>query len=296
MPSPNDEAKRTSHRKGRTASPGPGRHQQERTGSRNNGDQMLYSRVHSVRDSGTKSAAAVAARIGGTNCAQSDQKMRRKKEIFRGTPSPALPHGGGCKWMAALRGSPLQAFPRLPRLGQSPQVTSNPVQFFKEGPPLSALRGIPRSICSFPNSRVISWGRKEVLQSAALRIPRHLKNQRTEEKGLSAKCGQALSLFQGTKKRKAQRKESRRRTSVRNSIHRRSGGPFGRPHTLSLWNNGSLECALEPPGFFQFQTRARNPTPKEDPSPGLSPAGSGALQADPSPSLSPAGSGVNTRK
>jgi hypothetical protein len=121
---------------------------------------MLYSRVHSVRDSGTKSAAAVAARIGGTNCAQSDQKMRRKKEIFRGTPSPALPHGGGCKWMAALRGSPLQAFPRLPRLGQSPQVTSNPVQFFKEGPPLSALRGIPRSICSFPNSRVISWGKE----------------------------------------------------------------------------------------------------------------------------------------
>ena len=146
--------------------------------------------------------------------------------------------------MAALRGSPLQAFPRLPRLGQSPQVTSNPVPFFKEGPPLSALRGIPRSVCNFPNSHVISWGRKEVLQSAALHIPRHLQNQRTEEKGLSAKCGQALSLFQGTKKRKAQRKESRRRTSVRSLIHRRSGGPFGRPHTLSLWNNGSLECCL----------------------------------------------------
>ena len=144
-------------------------------GSRNNGGRMSYSKVRSVCASGTKRAVTVAARIGGTNCAQSDQKMRRKKEIFRGTPSPALPHGGGCKWMAALRGSPLQAFPRLPRLGQSPQVTSNPVPFFKEGPPLSALHGIPRSVCSFPNSHVISWGRKEVLQSAALRIPRHLK-------------------------------------------------------------------------------------------------------------------------
>jgi hypothetical protein len=135
---------------------------------------MIYSRVHSVCASGTKRAVAVATRIGGTNCAQSDQKMRREKEIFRGTPSPALPKRGGCKRMAAFRGSPLQAFPRLPRLGQSPQVTSNPVHI-KEGPPLSALRDIPRSVCSFPNSYGISWGRKEVSQSAAFHIPRHLK-------------------------------------------------------------------------------------------------------------------------
>ena len=44
------------------------------------------------------------------------------------TPSSVLPlPGGGGKGKAALRVGTLQAFPRLPRLGQSPRVNSNPV-------------------------------------------------------------------------------------------------------------------------------------------------------------------------
>lgn len=101
------------------------------------------------------------------------QKRGRDEKITAPPPRPS-PKGAGVSGAAALRGSPLQAFPRLPRLGQSPRVTSNPVKI-KEGPPLSALRGIPRSACSFPNSHGISWERKEVSQSAVQRIPRHLK-------------------------------------------------------------------------------------------------------------------------
>ena len=41
------------------------------------------------------------------------------------TPRPS-PKGAGVKGKAALRVGTLQAFPRLPRLGQSPRVTSNP--------------------------------------------------------------------------------------------------------------------------------------------------------------------------
>jgi hypothetical protein len=126
----------------------------------------------------------------GAAIAVDGQKRMRDEKITAPPPRPS-PKGAGVSGAAALRGSPsgpgptrpvpnvrhwhtalLQAFPRLPRLGQSPQVTSNPVQFFKEGPPLSALRGIPRSACSFPNSHGISWGRKEVSQSAAQRITR----------------------------------------------------------------------------------------------------------------------------
>ncbi len=41
-------------------------------------------------------------------------------------PRPS-PKGAGVRGRAALRVGTLQAFPRLPRLGQSPRVTSNPV-------------------------------------------------------------------------------------------------------------------------------------------------------------------------
>ena len=57
-------------------------------------------------------------------------------------PRPS-PKGAGVRGKAALRVGTLQAFPRLPRLGQSPRVTSNPVMRGRGKPRCDYVQGTP---------------------------------------------------------------------------------------------------------------------------------------------------------
>ena len=70
------------------------------------------------------------------------------------TPRPS-PKGAGVKGKAALRVGTLQAFPRLPRLGQSPRVTSNPVMRGRGKPRCDYVKGTPPF--SFQNPRPAVW-------------------------------------------------------------------------------------------------------------------------------------------
>ena len=80
----------------------------------------------------------------GAAIAVDGQKRGRDEKMTAPPPRPS-PKGAGVRGRAALRVGTLQAFPRLPRLGQSPRVTSNPVlsgggkplcDYVKSTPPL----------------------------------------------------------------------------------------------------------------------------------------------------------------
>ncbi len=76
----------------------------------------------------------------GAAIAVDGQKKGRDEKMTAPPPRPS-PKGAGVRGKAALRVSTLQAFPRLPRLGQSPRVTSN-----------SVLSGCGKPLCDYVKS------------------------------------------------------------------------------------------------------------------------------------------------
>ena len=78
----------------------------------------------------------------GARIAVDGQKRGRNEKMTAPPPRPS-PKWAGVRGKAALRVGTLQAFPRLPRLGQSPRVTSNPVMRGRGKPRCDYVKGTP---------------------------------------------------------------------------------------------------------------------------------------------------------